>query len=391
MKPLKLKQLLADIGATQKALADVLGCSPAAVAQICNHNQWPRSAERSEIQAQIRAWLISEGVATEQAATAFEPEDAATSTESTPEETEEDETMLLRKQTINQTAKKHFNLFRDPFAEPQDPDDLFNSPDIRYAREAMYQTAAHGGFMALVGESGSGKSTLRRDLIERIKNEGAPIITIEPYVLGMEEDDKKGQSLKASAIADAIIATVAPGVPIRRTQDAKYRQLHHVLRESSRGGNRHVLIIEEAHALPKRTLKHLKRFHELEDGFRKLLSIVLIGQPEMHVRLSETDPEIREVVQRCEVATLEPIQDLAGFLRHRFTRVGAELDRIVDRSGIDALQERLTPQQTAGRHQRRVSLVYPLAVQNLLSAALNLASDPDFAVPVVSRDVVMGV
>lgn len=54
--------------------------------------------------------------------------------------------------------------------------------------------------------------------------------------------------------------------------------MHRALKNSYESGYRHVLIIEEAHCLPIATLKHLKRLRELETGFTKLLSIILIGQ-----------------------------------------------------------------------------------------------------------------
>ena len=64
--------------------------------------------------------------------------------------------MLLRRQGLFPAAKKHFSLFRDPFADDvQSHEDVFVSPDIRYVREAMFQTAKHGGFMAVAGESGA--------------------------------------------------------------------------------------------------------------------------------------------------------------------------------------------------------------------------------------------
>lgn len=159
-------------------------------------------------------------------------------------------------------TKKAFGLFRDPFADEamQGSDDVFTTPDIRYVREALYQTARHGGFMAVIGESGAGKSTLRRDLTERINRENAPVIVIEPYIIAMEDNDVKGKTLKAAAIAEAIISTIAPLESIRRSQDARFRQLHRVLKDSSQAGFSHVLVIEEAHSLPIPTLKHLKRF-----------------------------------------------------------------------------------------------------------------------------------
>ncbi|MGK3503204.1 AAA family ATPase, partial [Escherichia coli] len=117
----------------------------------------------------------------------------------------EEENMLLKKQVLFPATKKAFGLFRDPFADEamQGSDDVFTTPDIRYVREALYQTARHGGFMAVIGESGAGKSTLRRDLTERINRENAPVIVIEPYIIAMEDNDVKGKTLKAAAIAEA--------------------------------------------------------------------------------------------------------------------------------------------------------------------------------------------
>lgn len=136
--------------------------------------------------------------------------------------------MLLRKQTLTQQARKHFALFQDPFGDDtmQGADDVFTTPDIRYVREYLWTAAKFGGFAAVVGESGAGKSTLRRDLIERIKQENEQVIVIEPYILGMEDNDRKGKTLKAGSIAEAIITTVAPMEKPRMSPEARYAQLH---------------------------------------------------------------------------------------------------------------------------------------------------------------------
>ena len=106
--------------------------------------------------------------------------------------------MLLRRQGLFPAAKKHFGLFRDPFADDvQSHEDVFVSPDIRYVREAMFSVAKNHGFLAVVGESGSGKSTLREELLDRIEREGQGITVIEPYVLSSEDSDKKGKPMRA--------------------------------------------------------------------------------------------------------------------------------------------------------------------------------------------------
>jgi type II secretory pathway predicted ATPase ExeA len=378
---MQLKKVLEELKETQRELANWLRISPSAVSQIINHELWPLQTAPEELKGRIREFLKEKNAPASAIAGAFKmAAEAAVST------TTEDYLMLLRKQALNPDTKKHFGLFRDPFQDPEDQSGVYSSKDIRYAREALYTTAKHGGFLALVGESGSGKTTLRRDLYERLRVQQDPVILIEPYVLGMEENDRKGATLKAGSIADAIIATVAPTETIRRSQDAKYRQLHRVLRDSRRSGNRHCLIIEEAHGLPISTLKHLKRFHELEDGFQKLLAIVLIGQPELSVRLSESNPEVREVVQRCEVATLSPLSDVQGFLSHRFEAMGLKLDALMEPTAVEEVVQRLTPTIQRGRVAQRVSLCFPLAVQNLVTGALNLAAD--LGAPRITADLI---
>ncbi|AKO37044.1 transposase [[Haemophilus] ducreyi] len=389
---LKLKQVLIDKGVSLRQLAQQMNVSPATVSQLINHNQ--RVKQWVEFEKNLGSALQSLGII-EPLASLLEMEGTGESlaTEpvpSAPKTTDEikDEIMLLAKQALFPATKKHFGLFRDPFAEDvRSADDVFSSADVRYVREALFQTAKHGGFMAVVGESGAGKSTLRRDLIDRINQENAPITVIEPYIIAMEDNDVKGKTLKAAHIAEAIISTLSPLESVKRSPEARFRQLHKVLKESVKSGYSNVLIIEEAHALPIPTLKHLKRFFELEDGFKKLLSIVLIGQPELKIKLSERNTEVREVVQRCEIVELAPLDaELERYVEHKLERVGKKLSDIFEEDAFVAVRQRLT---AVGRNKTSQSLLYPLAVGNLLTAAMNLAES--LGIPKVNGQVVMNV
>ena len=427
---LKLKNVLQKAGSKQADLAKSLNVSQATVAQIVNHGEWPKSLDATDLQERIRAFLVAAGVAPGELASVFDEVDQADVRErisaflaeigadpadlssvleakvsepranaarSVPKsksatESNQEESMLLRKQTLFPATRKHFGLFRDPFQDDiQSHEDMYVSPDIRYIREAMFQTAKHGGLLAVVAESGAGKTTLMRDLEDRIVRENQPILLIKPYVLAMEDNDQKGKTLKATHIAEALMAAVAPLEKPKSSPEARFAQLHKALRESHTAGYRHCLVIDEAHSLPIPTIKHLKRFFELELGFKKLLSIILIGQPELKAKLSERNQDVREVVQRCEMVELAPLDGgrLDEYLKFKFDRLGKPIGEVIDVSGIDALRAKLTITSTRRDRPETVSLLYPLAVGNLLTACMNLAAE--IGVPTVTADVVKGV
>ena len=427
---LKLKNVLQKAGCKQADLAKSLNVSQATVAQIVNHGEWPKSLDATDLQERIRAFLVAAGVAPGELASVFVEVDQAdvrerisaflaeigadqadlssvleakvsepraNATRAVPKsksatESNQEESMLLRKQTLFPATRKHFGLFRDPFQDDiQSHEDMYVSPDIRYIREAMFQTSKHGGLLAVVAESGAGKTTLMRDLEDRIVRENQPILLIRPYVLGMEDNDQKGKTLKATHIAEALMAAVAPLEKPKSSPEARFAQLHKALRESHTAGYRHCLVIDEAHSLPIPTIKHLKRFFELELGFKKLLSIILIGQPELKAKLSERNQDVREVVQRCEMVELSPLDGgrLDEYLKFKFDRLGKPIGEVIDPSGIDALRAKLTFASNRRERPETVSLLYPLAVGNLLTACMNLAAE--IGVPTVTADVVKGV
>lgn len=383
--PANLKEQLAEHGITNAAIAAGVGVDRGAISRIVNHGVWP-ARDAIGLAQRLTGWLRDRGVAIET------PKQKAPKRGNAPGpvvpsiDQEETESMLLRKQSLTPAARAHFKLARDPFVDCREPADVYLSPDARYVREAMWSTVRHGGFLGVVGESGAGKSTLREELLERISRDEPSIIVCQPYVLAMEDKDTVGKTLRSHHIAECIVRNVAPLAPPRSSPDARFYQLHEILRESARSGMRHTLLIEEAHCLPIPTLKHLKRYLELKDGMRPLLSVILVGQPELMVKLDERNPQVREVAQRIELVHLAPLdQHLQDYLRHRFRRFDANLDDIIDTGGLDAIRMRLTP---SGKQQRGGSLLYPLAVHNALAAAMNAAAE--LGAPKVTRDLVGG-
>lgn len=281
---------------------------------------------------------------------------------------------------LTMKAYQKFGLFQDPFnGDVTKAEDVFLTDETRFIAEFLYQTAKVGGMVALLGESGSGKTTIRRYAMDRIQSEGQKIKIIAPRSI-----DKA--RLTTSAICDAIIQDCSAEKP-SRTIEAKSRQVERILTNSSRAGYNHVLMIEEAHDLSIPTLKYLKRFWELEDGFKKLLAIVLIGQVEMKAKLDESQNwEAREVIRRIEVLELKPLgtgKEVAEYLDIKFKRLGKERAKIISDEGCEALTEKLRKQT---RRAVVYSVAYPLLINNWVRRAMNEAAE--LGVDVVDADVV---
>lgn len=389
---LKLHDTLTQLQISQADLARHCRVSRATINLICKADKWPKSFRTNEttLRPLIEQFLRVRGATEDQVLTAFDPlfegvhpprcsATGALCSQGQQAKTQEDSDMYIRHSRITPQARQHFKIVRDPFVdELRSSADVFDSDDIRYVRAAVRQTALHGGMLAVVGDSGAGKSTIRKDLQEWINTSEEPIEVIEPYVVNTSAASKGGRSLVAADITGAVIRNIAPGKALRASLESRTDQMHQLLKDSARAGRKHVVIIEEAHDLATPTLKAMKRFYELEDGFKKLLSIILVGQNELARKLSEKDPEVREVVQRCELITLPPLDNnLGAYLAHKFKRVDHDVAAVLEQDAIDAIRTALRRAETNNFGGKRivseVSKCHPLAVNNLVTRAMNQA------------------
>ncbi len=289
--------------------------------------------------------------------------------------------VTLEVEMINQEALKHFKLFRNPFLDDIQKDtDIYMSDEHRYIEAAMLDAAQHGGFLAVIGEVGSGKSVMRRKVIEQLKRDG-DTLTIYPQTI-----DKT--RLTAASICDAIIQDISSERCMVKLE-AKSRQVRRLLLDRAKSGYRAVLIIEEAHDLNVNTLKYLKRFYELEDGYRKLLGIILIGQTELkHTFNESTNVDMREVIRRVQIAEIKGLNGHLGeYLAVKFRRVGKNASDIFSEDAYEALGKRLTSTSRDGK--QKISHAYPLLVNNYVARAMNLAFE--MGETRITSDVVMAI
>jgi len=387
--------------------------SVTALRRVASTGTWPAlmpEARRAEIRSAIEQTLRQAGADDETVETLWQPSQGdpvpprgpqlwatqrkdLTLAPFTPATAPEEPPMLMAKQTLSPAARKAFSLFANPFdGEVVRDEEMFANGEVAYVREACMQTARSARFTAIVGESGAGKTTILADLEARILRDKAPVIVIKPWVLGMEESDAKGKTLKSGDILSSIITTLDPLALPRQTLEGRSNQAQKILTRSAEAGYDHLLVIEEAHSMPEPTLKHLKRLHEMRLGRKPLLGILLLGQTELGMKLDPRRANLREVTQRCEVVNLLPLDgDLRAYLEHRAKAAGRKLEEFIDETGINEIRARLTITRASGPAGRTsaTSLLYPLAVNNLMTAAMNLAAE--LGAGQVTRDVVRGV
>lgn len=354
--------------------------APSTMSHLLRRREWPSNVDAEQIKTITAHFLRRHGIDEIEIALAWEPDadpDALPERDNTA--TPDDAFTAPEPEMLTANARQHFKITRPPFIDDvQGPEDLFLSRDQRYVRQSMFEAAQHAGLIAVIGESGSGKSTLRRDLLDRIARDSVPVIPIQVKAI-----DKS--MVTAQHICEAIVADLSNEAP-KLSLEAKGRQVERLLKQSTRTGQRHVLLIEEAHDLTKAALRYLKRFWELEDGFRRMLGIVLIGQPELGDLLDlRKNYDLREFIQRCEICTLQPLDtNLDDYLALKFKRIGLSLDDIVEKGTGDAIRSRLVRANPATRKPE--SQCYPLIVQNLLVKCMNAAAE--LGLPRVNADLV---
>lgn len=405
--PIKLKGVLVRHGISQPELAAEIKqakgipLSRTALTQIINWGYYPKNTTAEHIREQAEAALLARGIPPAELEEIWEPEEddrhrgaqpigshvgkpapKPPGFGKRPSQVPAQEFKSMEVEMLSPLAKRHFKLFRDPFVDDiNGPEDVYQSDSQRYVVEAMMQTALVGGITAVIGESGSGKTTLRKLLQHRICRERQNIRIIFPQSL-----DKT--KLSTGSICTAIIKDLEPDTTVRSSLEAQARQVKDVLLRSARSGFKHVLMIEEAHDLSIATLKYLKRFYEIEsdDGFGKVLAIVLVAQPEMRIKLDVSRyPEAREFINRCEVATLEPLhQQVADYLAHKFARLNVKVSDVFTEDAFDAIRARWTKIDPGTRAVK--TNLYPLIVNNTATRAMNRAAE--LGVPVVNGDLV---
>lgn len=211
----------------------------------------------------------------------------------------------------------HFGLRELPFTLTPDTSFFFASAPHAEALNTLLVALRIGeGFIKVTGEVGTGKTLLCRQLLSTLGPRFVTAYLPNPML------DAHGLYL---AVAEELGVEVRDASTTHRLQ----RRITERLIELTAAGNRVVLCVDEAQAMPLETLEAVRLLTNLETEKYKLLQVVLFGQPELDQRLD--DPAIRQLRQRIAFAyRLQPIDRAAldAYLRHRLTVAGSSADSL---------------------------------------------------------------
>jgi general secretion pathway protein A len=207
---------------------------------------------------------------------------------------------------------EYYRLSQAPFDITPNPRFLFHSTKHREAfNHMLYGIRERKGFVQLTGEVGAGKTTLCRALLEQLDSSFSTALILNPI---LSPDDL----MKA-------IATEF-GLDVKgRDRLETVSTIGEFLLKQIELGKETVLIIDEAQDLTEELLEQVRLLSNIETDDRKLLQIVLMGQPELRDRLNS--PRLRQLRQRITVrfhlAALSR-GEVSQYIQHRLHISGAK-------------------------------------------------------------------
>lgn len=206
---------------------------------------------------------------------------------------------------------EHFGLTEYPFSITPDTDFVFRAQHHQAAMNVvLLALGSNEGFVKITGEVGTGKTLMCRQLLVSLPGDVVSAYVLNPRLAPRELLRTVGDEL---------------GLALRRGSDehALCKSLEAELLHLAAAGKRVVLCIDEAQALPVESLEALRLLSNLETGKRKLMQIVLFGQPELDDMLSSH--RIRSLASRIAFcARLHGLDrvDFANYLQHRMSVAG---------------------------------------------------------------------
>ena len=209
--------------------------------------------------------------------------------------------------------ESHYNLTKNPFAMVPDPGAMYLTPSHREALAGLlYAILCRKGFVAMIGEPGTGKTTLLRKALQQIPSGVAHTsFLVNP-------------TLTASEFLELILLKM--GVQyVPDSKAARLFLLERMLMDANQANKFPILVIDEAHKLHPSVFEEVRLLTNFETTEKKLLQIVIAGQPELYAVLDRAD--LRQLKQRIAVRlTIDPLSanEVREYIAYRWTNAGGQ-------------------------------------------------------------------
>lgn len=224
---------------------------------------------------------------------------------------------------------EHFGLNELPFSLTPNTEFFLNMASYHKAYNMlMVSIANHEGFIKVVGEVGTGKTMLCRKVLNSLEENPEGFVTA--YIANPVLSPK------------GLFLAFAEELGIEADSDIGHHSLlkrvTKVLMTHAAEGRQVVLFIDEAHAMPEKTLEALRLLTNLETEQSKLFQVVLFAQPELDDMLR--DKSLRQLLQRITFSyRLESLdrEGLERYVSHRLATAGYNGSAVFSNAALDDL------------------------------------------------------
>ena len=223
---------------------------------------------------------------------------------------------------------EHYGLRALPFTITPDTEFFMNRAGYQDALNVLLVALRSGeGFIKVTGEVGVGKTLLCRKLLNSLKGEFTTAYIYNPY-------------LEPDTLLFALADELDIEYEATTNKHILQKNITRRLLQNFEAGKRVVLCLDEVQAMPVRTLETLRLLTNIETEKRKLIQVVLFGQPELDIVIEQ--PSIRQLKQRITFTyELKPLNRTAvkAYIRHRLMIAGYKGRELFTNAAMECLHQ----------------------------------------------------